>query len=200
MSIEDENLILETINVQRGWWLALIVMDTLVVALFTGMMVHEELPNNGHWSETARNRLIFAYNTNLALSLYFCIYHLMVVLLLFALSSYMFKVKGIMFFFVECHSLLVTVNFGGMILLVPGVILSPLFGQLITQGLALATPSIIFTIFAFSFNAYVYLKVIKPVFKGLFNAQYANASLARISKHIDVDFKTEPSTDKDDMA
>ncbi|CAJ1961305.1 unnamed protein product [Cylindrotheca closterium] len=172
VSIEDENLILETISVQRGWWATLVVMDTLIVALSTAMLCFEDVTDNGHWSEAAGERILFAYHALLALLLYITVCHLTMVLLVSGLSTYIFEVKGILTFFVRCHNLLVHVNFSGMIFIVPGFLFVPALAQVYSYGLWHAIPSIAMCLSTFVFIAWMYVRVIRPLFTGLYNEEY----------------------------
>mmetsp|Transcript_7557 Transcript_7557/g.18191 ORF Transcript_7557/g.18191 Transcript_7557/m.18191 type:complete len:285 (+) Transcript_7557:31-885(+) len=172
VSIEDENLILETIAVQRGWWATLVVMDTLIVALTTAMLCFEDVTDNGHWSEAAGGRILFAYHTLLAFLLYFSICHLTMLLLISGLSTYLFEVKGIITFYVKCHSLLVHVNFSGMIFIVPGFLFVPALAQVYSYGLLHAIPSIVMSACTFALLAWLYARVIRPLFTGLYNEEY----------------------------
>lgn len=170
---EDENIILYTIEAQRGWWSSLIVMDTLILAIFAALMIYEQPPDSTeHFSEETRTILLFAYNTCIAFTFFGALVQLFVILLLFALTSYTFEVKAIIFFFVQCHSLLVTLNSGGMLFILPGMTISPVLGQILNVGLLHAIPSIVMSAVAIILVVYVYVQHIEPVFMALYNQEY----------------------------
>lgn len=179
VSVEDENLILETISVQRGWWATLVVMDTLIVALSTAMLCFEDLTDNGHWSEASGERILMAYHTLLTCLLYFTVVHLNMVLMISGLSTYIFEVKGVIIFFVRCHTMLVHVNFAGMIFIVPGFLLAPVLAQVYSYGVGHALPSILLSLFSFALMIFLYARLVKPLFIGLYNEDYDIASFSR---------------------
>ena len=162
VSVEDENLILET----------LVVMDTLIVALATAQLCFEDLPDNGHWSKRNAERILFAYHTVLATMLYFTVCHLVLVLVVSGLSTYIFEVKGIITFFVRCHTVLVHVNFSGLILTVPAFLVVPVLAQLYSYGWPHALPSVILCAGSFLVIGLSYSRVVKPVFIGLYVEEY----------------------------
>lgn len=190
-SVEDENLILETIAVQRGWWATLVVMDTLIVALATAQLCFEDLPDNGHWSRRKAERILFAYHTVLATMLYFTSCHLVLVLVVSGLSTYIFEVKGIITFFVRCHNVLVHVNFSGLILTAPAFLVVPVLAQLYSYGWPHALPSVILCARSFLVIGLAYSRVIKPVFIGLYIEEYD------IGSEIDGDQTTTEESDKE---
>lgn len=178
VTIDDESLILEAINAQRGWWSTLVLMDTLVILFGTTQLNFANPSDNGHWSEEAGKRLLFAYHALLAGLLYFTVIHMMMLLLLSGLTSYIFEVKGILTFFVRCHTLLVHVNFSGFLFQLPGMCFVPVIAQTYSFGLLHALPALVFCCIATSGFFVIYGKVIKPLFIGLYNEEYNIGSYA----------------------
>jgi len=172
VSNEDENLILETIAAQRGWWSVLVVMDTLIVTLTTAMLCFEDLTNNGNWSKASGERILFAYHTLLAFLLYFTICHMTILLLVSGLSTYIFEVKGILTFYVQCHSLLVHVNFSGIAFMCPCCLCVAVLAQVYSYGFWHAFPAIALCLCTFGLIAGFYGRVIRPLFTGLYNEEY----------------------------
>lgn len=179
VSIEDEALILETISVQRGWWAILIVMDTLICALATAMLNYEALRDNGLWSQEDGGKILFAYHTIASFLLYFTNLHLMMLLLLSALTSYIFEMKGILTFFVQCHTMLVHVNFTGLLLQIPCFLLLPPLAQMYSYGFKHSLPSMILTGTSVVLMGLLYTHV-RPLFVGLYNEEYDFGSKASI--------------------
>jgi len=172
---EDENIILYTIEAQWGWWSSMIVMDTLILAIFAALLIYEQpstMPDPGLFSAQTREILLFIYNTCTALTFYGALVQLFVILLLFALTSYTFEVKAVLFFFVNYHSLLVRLNSYGMVFILPGMTISPVIGQILHVGFWYSTPSIILSITTIALVTYIYLSFIDPVFTGLYNQEF----------------------------
>ncbi|CAJ1966369.1 unnamed protein product [Cylindrotheca closterium] len=175
VSKEDESIILYTIEAQRGWWSSMIVMDTLILAIFAALLIYEQPAAKADpelFSAQTREILIFIYNTCIALTFYGALTQLFVILLLFALTSYTFEVKAVLFFFVNCHSLLVALNSYGMAFILPGMTISPVIGQILHVGFVYSIPSIILSIASMIMVSYIYLVYIEPVFTGLYNQEF----------------------------
>ena len=177
VSKEDENIVLYTIEAQRGWWSSMIVMDTLILAIFAALLIYEQPPAQPElFSSQTREILLFIYNTCIALTFYGALVQLFVVLLLFSLTSYTFEVKAVLFFFVNCHQLLVALNSYGMTFILPGMTISPVIGQILHVGWFHSIPSIILSITTIVLVMYIKAAYIEPVFTGLYNQEFEMAS------------------------
>lgn len=203
VSKEDENIILYTIEAQRGWWSSMIVMDTLILAIFAALLIYEQpaaTPDSQLFSSETREILLYVYNTCIALTFYGALVQLFVVLLLFALTSYTFEVKAVLFFFVNCHSLLVALNSYGMAFILPGMTISPVIGQILHVGFWYSIPSIILAIAAIFLVIYIYYVFIEPVFTGLYNQEFemrtsSHHSIAQVDSDSDYDIEESVSHD-----
>jgi len=172
ITTEDESLILGVVAAQQGWWSILILMDTLVLAIFTPLLSYEQPEDNGFFEGEQKRNLLFAYRLAVSLTYFSAFLQLFTTLLLFALSSLLFEIKSVIFLFVHCHSLLCGLNNFGMMALVPGMCIAPMLSQVLAIGFDDALPTVIIGSITFVAAIIMYAKVIKPVFVGLFNEEF----------------------------
>eukprot|EP00592_Proboscia_alata_P005757 CAMPEP_0194371990 /NCGR_PEP_ID=MMETSP0174-20130528/20301_1 /TAXON_ID=216777 /ORGANISM="Proboscia alata, Strain PI-D3" /LENGTH=294 /DNA_ID=CAMNT_0039150245 /DNA_START=106 /DNA_END=990 /DNA_ORIENTATION=- len=169
---EDESLIREILANQQGWWTLIILMDTLIMSVIMPLLIYEKHSDNGHFSETTTEIIVWAYYFFLTFTFYMAILQLFLTMLLWALSSFLFEVQSILFMLVRFHSLLTYMNNGGLAI-VPGLIIAPLLGHVLMVGPYQSIPGICFGSFTLFGGFYLYLAVIKPIFMDLFKSQSA---------------------------